>query len=291
MPNVTTAREMFEYDDSLQYVNFSSVPKLKDSYRMFYGCTTLSSLTFDNITNMTSCGEMCAGCDSLRSIDIYNSGGGEYKWQTCYGMFASKDNLTIVVHGNNTNIFKNATGCDHMFAYARNGVEILPENYSTLQIIGVEKQINSMTINDVGGMFDERRIIDSDTAELISCISYYSTLSDSQSMGSIFIEEPSYLDNLDLMGAWSRSEAEEVSGKSYSKIELSKPKGSTVNISLTVYCDTEKYNQYSDPYAAYAIVEGSPYIPDASTWNDAFASSGIVVTSVHDGYAWNDNLS
>jgi hypothetical protein len=39
----------------------------------------------------------------------------------------------------------------------------------------------------------------------------------------------------------------------------------------------------------YAIVEGSQYVPDASTWNDAFASSGIVVTSVHDGYAWNDN--
>lgn len=36
-----------------------------------------------------------------------------------------------------------------------------------------------------------------------------------------------------------------------------------------------------------SIVEGSQYIPDASTWNDAFASSGIVVTSVHDGYAWN----
>lgn len=290
MANVTTAREMFENCSSLSYVNMLNMPKLTDSYRMFYGCTTLSSLTFDNITNMTSCGEMCAGCDSLRSIDIYNSGGGEYRWQTCYGMFASKDNLTIVVHGDNTNIFKNATGCDHMFAYARNGVEILPENYSTLQIIGVEKQINSMKINDVGGMFDERRIIDSDTAELISCISYYSTLSDSQSMGSIFIEEPSYLDNLDLMGAWSRSEAEEVSGKSYSKIELSKPKGSTVNISLTVYCDTEKYNQYSDPYAALHIVEGSPYIPNASSWydnNSAFLSAnGVAITSVHDGYAW-----
>lgn len=44
-------------------------------------------------------------------------------------------------------------------------------------------------------------------------------------------------------------------------------------------------------YSEYAMVEGSQYIPDASTWNDAFASSGIVVTSVHDGYAWNDNLS
>lgn len=45
------------------------------------------------------------------------------------------------------------------------------------------------------------------------------------------------------------------------------------------------------PYDTYAIVEGSPYIPDASTWNDDFTSSGIVVTSVHDGYAWNDNIS
>lgn len=290
MANVTTAREMFENCSSLSYVNMLNMPKLTDSYRMFYDCTTLSSLIFDNITNMTSCGEMCAGCDSLSQIYIYNTSGNEYRWQTCYGMFASKHDLIIDVQGNNTNIFKNATGCDHMFAYARNGVEILPENYSTLQIIGVEKQINSMTINDVGGMFNERRIIDSDTAELISCISYYSTLSNSQSMGSIFIEEPSYLDNLDLMGAWSRSEAEEVSGKSYSKIELSKPKGSTVNISLTVYCDTEKYNQYSDPYAALHIVEGSPYIPNASSWydnNSAFLSAnGVEITSVHDGYAW-----
>ena len=46
-----------------------------------------------------------------------------------------------------------------------------------------------------------------------------------------------------------------------------------------------------DDYSEYAIVEGSQYIPDASTWNDEFASSGIVVTSVHDGYAWDDNLS
>lgn len=45
-----------------------------------------------------------------------------------------------------------------------------------------------------------------------------------------------------------------------------------------------------DPYEAYAIVEGSQYIPDASSWNDAFRSGGIVVTSVHDGYAWNDNI-
>jgi hypothetical protein len=37
-----------------------------------------------------------------------------------------------------------------------------------------------------------------------------------------------------------------------------------------------------------SIVEGSQYIPDASTWNDAFASSGLVVTSVHDGWAWDD---
>jgi hypothetical protein len=42
------------------------------------------------------------------------------------------------------------------------------------------------------------------------------------------------------------------------------------------------------PYAAYDIVEGSQYIPDASTWNSDFRSSGIVATSVHDGYAWDD---
>jgi hypothetical protein len=51
------------------------------------------------------------------------------------------------------------------------------------------------------------------------------------------------------------------------------------------------YYPKPNPYTPYAIVEGSQYIPDASTWNDAFTSSGIVVTSVHDGYAWNDNLS
>jgi hypothetical protein len=37
-----------------------------------------------------------------------------------------------------------------------------------------------------------------------------------------------------------------------------------------------------------SIVEGSQYIPDASTWSNAFWSSGLVVTSVHDGWAWDD---
>ena len=41
-------------------------------------------------------------------------------------------------------------------------------------------------------------------------------------------------------------------------------------------------------YPELDIVEGSAYIPDASTWNDAFVNSGIVVTSVHDGSAWDD---
>lgn len=40
--------------------------------------------------------------------------------------------------------------------------------------------------------------------------------------------------------------------------------------------------------SVYDIVEGSQYIPDASTWNADFTSSGLVVTSVHDGYAWTE---
>jgi hypothetical protein len=60
------------------------------------------------------------------------------------------------------------------------------------------------------------------------------------------------------------------------------------NIEVTT--NTEGGYEVTQP-SPLSIVEGSQYIPDASTWNDAFTSSGIFVTSVHDGYAWNDNLS
>ena len=41
----------------------------------------------------------------------------------------------------------------------------------------------------------------------------------------------------------------------------------------------------------YDIVEGSDYIPDASSWNSDFTSEGIIsqVTSVHDGFAWTNS--
>jgi hypothetical protein len=206
-------------------------------------------------------------------------------------MFAGCGDLTISADNHNAYIFRNATNCERMFAgnswYDSSSES--PENYPSLKFESVA--IDSSVMTNITNMFDGRRINDAYTAELIGRVAHYTTLSSSQSMGSIFIEEPSYLDNLDEWTAWSRSAAEEVTGKSFTKIELSMTKGSPGTISLTVYCDTEKYNQYSINYEAYAIVEGSPYIPDASTWNDAFANSGIVVTSVHDGYAWNDNLS
>ena len=37
---------------------------------------------------------------------------------------------------------------------------------------------------------------------------------------------------------------------------------------------------------AFSIVEGSDYIPDASGFNEVFADSGLIVTSIHNGYAW-----
>ena len=52
----------------------------------------------------------------------------------------------------------------------------------------------------------------------------------------------------------------------------------------TVYLNGELY----DSMSMYNIVEGSAYIPDASGWNEVFAQSGLVVTSVHDGYGWDD---
>jgi hypothetical protein len=54
-----------------------------------------------------------------------------------------------------------------------------------------------------------------------------------------------------------------------------------------VYLNGSEWTPASNNY--YNIVEGSDYIPDASNWNSEFAQSGLVVTSVHDGYAWNDN--
>jgi hypothetical protein len=53
----------------------------------------------------------------------------------------------------------------------------------------------------------------------------------------------------------------------------------------TVYLNGSVWESTS---STYDIVDGSQYIPDARTWNDAFASSGLVVTSVHDGWAWDD---
>ena len=48
-------------------------------------------------------------------------------------------------------------------------------------------------------------------------------------------------------------------------------------------------------FSALAIVEGSKYIPNVDTWNEDFTAAAqtndkLVVTSVHDGYAWNDNI-
>jgi hypothetical protein len=43
-------------------------------------------------------------------------------------------------------------------------------------------------------------------------------------------------------------------------------------------------------------VEGSKYITDASGWNDSFnvaasSDSKLNVTSVRDGYGWNDDIN
>ena len=287
MPNVKTARDMFD-GSSLHHVSSLSMPKLTDSYRMFYACSALSYVHLENVTNITSCSEMFAGDEMLRTVLLsypsVASGTVYYKWGNCSRMFAGCGDLTIRADNHNAFIFKNATNCERMFACDAwyDSSSMSPNYYPSLKFEGI--CIDSSVMTNISNMFDGRRIKDTYTAELIGRVTHYTTLSSSQSMGSIFIDEPSYLDDLDKWTAWSRSEAEEVSGKSYSKIELSMSKGSAAIISLTVYCDTEKYNQYLT--TPYDIVEGSAYIPDASSWNADFASGGLVVTSVHDGYAW-----
>lgn len=69
------------------------------------------------------------------------------------------------------------------------------------------------------------------------------------------------------------------------KFELTCDKGHTVHLIIIHEGD------YTILGASYDIVEGSKYIPDASSWNSDFADSGILsqITSVNDGYAWTNS--
>ena len=131
-------------------------------------------------------------------------------------------------------------------------------------------------------MFNARTITDGITATFIGAVSYYNNISSSQSLGSIYLTDNNLIEDLNANGTWERSEAYPVDGQSYVRYEMTRQNAANKTVSLTVYCDEIVEN------SPYDIVEGSQYIPDASTWNEAFASSGIVVTSVHDGWAWDD---
>ena len=134
-------------------------------------------------------------------------------------------------------------------------------------------------------MFNARTITDGITATFIGAVSYYNNVSSSQTLGSIYLTDNNLIEDLNANGTWERSEAYPVNGQSYVRYEMTRQNAADKTISLTVYCDE------IDEISPYAIVEGSDYIPDASSWNADFADSGILtqVTSVHDGYAWTNS--
>ena len=62
---------------------------------------------------------------------------------------------------------------------------------------------------------------------------------------------------------------------------------------MRITCQSGDYEY--QPVSHLSIIEGSEYIPYADTWNEDFTAAAqtndkLVVTSVHDGYAWNDNI-
>lgn len=87
----------------------------------------------------------------------------------------------------------------------------------------------------------------------------------------------------DYRGVLHLSCSDDVATSAYSAFETILYKGWTLYVNDLLYSP--------DDYSELNITEGSQYIPDASSWNDAFTSSGIVVTSVHNGYAWDDNIN
>jgi hypothetical protein len=232
--------------------------------------------------------------NSNLSYATLHSSSSSYNLYDCDYMFAVKGPLEVELTSDSTaliDLFRQCSSAYMMFANGDYyGSETSLGQFDNFKIKGNLYVQGSPPLTNVGGMFNGRKIIDRETAQFIAGVANYCNVSSSsQTLGEIFIEDVNNLDWFDMWGDWTRYTADEIfSDYAYQTIAKNCRAGGQV--SMTVFYPKP------DTYAALSIVEGSQYIPDASTWNDDFNTLAanddkLVVTSVHDGWAWNDNLS
>ena len=298
-----TAGSMFEGCTKLKNVNlFGESFKFCNSFNnMFYRCTALTSVSFDNRgensfgtvpTGGVDCGRMFYRCTSLTSVlgDCnLNCTNGEEMFGFCNNLTSVHVNFPNLTNGNSMfNGCSRLSDFDKDLGYLTNGKQMF---YCCTALSNFDTPLSRLTdgtemfcgctnlttftsdlssLTNGTGMFYDCNLNESSIQNIANTIKDVSTLS---------ITPVIYLGTGHNLSNFTENE----------KISLSTiiNKGWIVTIK-------EKSNLTNDdlgilPSTPYDIVDGSDYIPDASSWSTDNATIGARVTSVHDGFAWNDN--
>ena len=291
--------------------------KLYDAYSMFANCANLawcymnvaslgvaegmfkntSGLRFARLLNCTNMYSTLAMFENsnVEHVRLHSTSNTYTKLEKCSRMFSTNGDLTVEITSDSTGSVEMFNKCESAYLmFAVNGWYIyntdLVNSFKKLKIEGDVYTQGTPPMSEVRGMFTGRKILDQQTASFIGGIAHYLAIpsNSSEDLGYIYIEDYDNLSWFDVCDTWQRGTEYECVYSSASCMyqELSSTCRTGGNVTMTVFYPPH------EPISQYDIVEGSDYIPDASSWNSRFTSSGILsqITSVHDGYAWTDNV-
>ena len=301
---------------------YSDLSSLANGYYMFSWCENLT--TFDSdLSSLTNGTSMFYGCSNLTSFtsDLSSLNYGYWMFYYCTALTAFTSDLSSLTNGDS--MFSN---CENLTTFTSdlssltNGASMFQncENLTTFTSDSSGSPVNLSSLTNGTSMFSSCSNLNTFTSDLSSLTNGYCMFCGCSKL-TTFTSDLRSLTNGYCMFQGCKLNAtslasiantiNDVNDKSSSPVinigtehsfdnltvDEKTSLATIINKGWTVHLDNYGSVTLEDlgifMGSVYDIVEGSPYIPDASSWNSDFTSEGIIsqVTSVHDGFAWTNS--
>jgi hypothetical protein len=272
LPNLTDGRGMFQYCTNLTSFT-SKLSSLTDSYKMFYGCK-LTSFNCD-LPSLTIGREMFYGCSQLTSFngDLSSLTDSDYMFTYCSQLTTFSTDLPKLKNGQYMfYCCDNLTSFSSDLSSLTNGSSMF---YHSSALTAFSSDLSSLTNGN--NMFRDCPLDAQSVERILTTIPDYG----SEYLKSIGIT----------MDVAACPKASEIVGLVEGQTIPQNP--SEIGVKhrgwwCYLSCANGSYTVPSG-ISEYDVVEGSAYIPDASSWYSDRENNGLVITRVENGIAYNDN--